>query len=329
MNNIWWLALPVLAAPIWWHRQRRQRERARIEPLATARFLPRFDPRQLRVWRWRERLLLLVRCLLLAVLIALLADPVLPWRGDSVLVVPGTDAAWLERQVNDAGFTGARRIALPDGDALGWLAVHEREWQAGARLLVAGIVAMPAAQPVFRHRVELRSAALPLPFPKVEYRVAVVSKRVARWRALFASLDGRYLVTDTPAANLDLIVWDVPEAPPLNLRAKLWWVGDASAFPELRDAPSSDGMRYADSARGRLWTSSAWPPADADAARTLFETWQRLHYAPVAYPAPSQTMAATPTARSAPGAGVLRDQLLIALAALFALERMMAHASRR
>ena len=246
-----------------------------------------------------------------------------------MLVAPGTDAAWLERQVSDAGFKGARRIELPAGDPLGWLAAHEREWKAGARLLVAGDVPMPAMQPQFRHRVELRSAAAP--FAKTDHRVAVVSKRAAHWRALFAALDGpqRYLVTETPDAQSELIVWDMPEAPPPSLRAPLWWIGDASAFPELRNAPSIDGMRYADSARGRLWSSSAWPPADADAARALFETWQRLHYAPVAYPAPSQVLAATPSARMAAGAGALRDQLLIALAALFAIERILAHASRR
>ena len=327
MNHLWWMALPVLIAPIWWHRQKRARTLA--QPLATARFLPRVDAQQQRLWRWRDRLLLLLRCLLLAALIALLADPVLPWRGDSVLVAPGTDAAWLERQVRDAGFSGARRIELPSGDALGWFAAHENEWQAGARLLIAGNVAMPAARPVFRHRVELRTVAPP--FPQAAHRIAVVSPRAARWRALFASLDRGYLVTDALDGQFDLVVWDVPQAPPPSLRAPLWWIGDASAFPQLRAAPSSDGIHYADSARGRLWTSSAWPPADANAARTLFETWQRLHYAAVAHRPPSQVMAAEAAGRSAPGvgAGALRDALLLALAVLFAIERILAHARRR
>jgi hypothetical protein len=327
MTSLWWMSLPVLLLPVWWHRQKR--ERVKAEPLATARFLPRSDPQQLRVWRWADRLLLLARCLLLLGVIALLAELALPWRGDTVLVAPGTDAAWLERQVSDAGFTGARRIALPAGDPLGWLASHEREWRSGARLLVAGSVPMPAEQPQFRHRVELRTA--PQPFPKAEHRVAVASERGARWRALFAALDGpqRYVVTDTPDAQSELIVWDLPEAPPANLRAPLWWIGDASAFPELRNAPAVDGIRYADSARGRLWFSSAWPPADADAARVLFEAWQRLHVAPVAYPAPPQVLAASPSARIATGDGALRDILVVVLAALFALERIMTHASRR
>lgn len=325
MNSWWWMALPVLLLPIWWHRQKR--ERVKAAPLATARFLPRADPQQLRIWRWTDRLLLLVRCLLLAGVIALLADLALPWRGDTVLVGPGTDAAWLERQVADAGFKDARRLVLPAGDPLAWLASHEREWRRGARLLVAGNVPMSAVQPRFRHRVELRTSAAP--FANPEHRVAIVSKRAAQWRVLFAALDGRYVVTGIPDAQSELIVWDVAGAPPANLRAPLWWIGDASAFPELRNAPSVDGIRYADSARGRLWSSADWPPADVGAARSLFESWRRLHYAPVAYPAPSQVIAASPTAGGAAEAGVLRELLVIALAALFALERMLAHASRR
>ncbi len=325
MNSLWWAALPVLLLPVLWHRQKR--ERVKAEPLATARFLPRADPQQRRVWRWSDRVLLAARCLLLLGVITLLAGLALPWRGDSVLVIEGTDPVWLERQVAETGFKGARRLELPAGDPLAWLASHEREWRTGARLLVAGDIPMPAAQPQFRHRVQLRSSAPP--FPKAERHVAIVSKRAALWRALFAALDGpqRYLVSEAPEARSELIVWDIPEAPPAGLRAPLWWIGDASAFPELRNAPSIDAVRYADSARGRLWSVSA--PADADAARSLFETWQRMHVAPLAYPAPSQMLAATPSARLADGVGALREQLLLAIAALFALERILVHASRR
>ena len=324
MTSLWWLALPVLLLPVWWHRQRR--ERVHAEPLATARFLPPAQPQQLRVWRWSDRLLLLVRCLLLACLIGLLAGLVLPWRGDSVLVAPGTDPAWLERQVAESGFKDARRIDLPAGDALGWLALHEREWLPGARLLVVGAVPMPAVLPRFRPRVELRTRAVPP--AGAQHQVAIVSKRAGQWRALFGAVEGgqRYVATDIPGPQSELIVWDVPEAPPAGMRAPLWWVTNPGAFPELRGAPAVDGMRYADSAHGRLWSSKAWPPADPDAARALFETWQRLHYAPVAFTAPSQVLDATPTA---PTSGTLRELLLAALAALFALERILAHASRR
>lgn len=323
--SMWWLALPILLLPVWWHRQKR--ERIKAAPLATARFLPRALPQQLRVWRWTERLLLLVRCLLLLAAIALLAGVGFPWRGETVLVVAGTDSAWLERQIADARFTGARRLEV--ADPLAWLATHEGEWKSGARLLVAGAVPMPAVLPALRHRVELRTSAQP--FPKSEHRVAVVSKRAPQWRTFFAALDGpqRYLVTDTPDARSELIVWDVPEAPPASLRAPLWWVGDASAFPELRAAPAIDGMRYADSSRGRLWAAKDWPVSGADNARTLFESWQRLHYAPVAYQAPSQVLAATTTAKVAAADGAWRDRILFVIAALFAIERILAHARRR
>jgi hypothetical protein len=325
MNSLWWTALPVLLLPVWWHRQKR--ERVKAEPLATARFLPRADPQQRRVWRWSDRILMIVRCLLLLGVIALLADLVLPWRGDSVLVAPGTDAAWLERQVAETGFQKASRIALPAGDPLAWLASHEREFKPRARLLVAGDIPMPALQPQFRHQVELRTSTPP--FAKGDRHVAVVSKRGARWRALFAALDGpqRYVVSDAPEAKTELIVWDIPEAPPAGTRAPLWWIGDASAFPELRNAKSIETIRYADSSRGRLWSVS--PPADAEAARGLFDTWQRLHVAPLAFPAPSGALVATPAARLGDNSGALREQLLAVIAALFALERILTHASRR
>lgn len=323
--SMWWLALPILLLPIWWHRQRRERTAA--APLATARFLPRADPQQLRVWRWTERLLLLVRCLLLAAAIALLAGLAIPWRGDTVLALPGTDAAWLERQVADARFAGAARLVVADPFA--FLAAHEGEWKSGARLLVAGAAPMPAVQPKLRHRVELRTEVKP--FAQSERRVAVVSKRASQWRALFAALDGpqRYAVTDTPDARTELIVWDVAEAPPASMHAPLWWVGDASAFPELRTAPSVDGICYADSPRGRIWASKDWPVASADAARALFESWQRLHYAPVAFTPPSQVLAPTPSASTAHDSGAWRERILVLIAALFAIERILVHARRR
>ncbi|MES2320420.1 MAG: hypothetical protein V4631_23330 [Pseudomonadota bacterium] len=327
MTSLWWWALPVLLLPIWWHRQKR--ERANSQQLATARFLPRTDPLQQRMWRWVDRVLLLVRLLLLATVIAWLADLVLPWRGDTVLIAPGTDSAWASQQVSQAGFGKAARIDLPTPDAFGWMAQHEREWRPDARLLVLGKVPMPAAMPRLRHQVTVRAAAAP--FAVTEQRVAIVSKRADQWRSLFAALDGprRYVVDPEPNANSEVVIWDVPEAPPANLRAPLWWVANATAFPELKNAPAVDGLRYADSERGRLWTSSAWPPADAAAARALFETWQRLHYAPVPYAVPPQAIAASPTAGMAPASGALHYLLAFALLALFALERILAHASRR
>lgn len=327
MNNLWWLALAVLALPVWWHRQKR--ERVRAKPLATARFLPRSDPQQLRVWRWTDRILLALRCLMLACLVAWLAGLAFAWRGDSVLVAAGTDAAWAAQQIREAGFGDARRIDLPQGDSLAWLHQHEAEWQPAARLLVVGSLPMPASLPQFRHRVELRTRAAP--DAASERHIAIVSQRADRWRALFAALGEpkRYIVDSAPGDKSDLIIWDTPDMPPAGLRAPLWWIGDATAIPELKQAASVDGMRYADSARGRLWMDASWPPADADGARALFEKWQRLHYAPAAFPAPSQVFVATESVPLAADSGALRQYLMIMLVALFALERLVAHARRR
>jgi hypothetical protein len=327
MMSLWWFALPVLLLPIWWHRQKR--ERVNAKPLATARFLPRTDPQQQRVWRWSDRILLLVRCLLLVALIAGLADLVLPWRGDTVLVVPGTDSAWVAQQARETGFDKADTVPLSSPDAFGWLAQHEREFRPDARLLVVGAAPMPALRPAMAHQMTVRSK--PAPAAKTEHRVAIVSKRANAWRAMFSAVDGpqRYTVTAEPEPKSELIVWDVPEAPPAGLRAPLWWIGDASAFPELKNAPVVGGLRYADSPRGRLWSHAAWPAADADSARRQFDNWQRLHYAPVPYTAPPQVLAAAPGALQAQASGALRDMLAMALVALLALERILVHAKRR
>jgi hypothetical protein len=327
MSSLWWWALPILLLPILWHRQKREQTKAL--PLATARFLPASEPVQLRVWRWNDVLLLTLRCLLLATLIALLADPVLPWRGDSVLVVPGADPAFVDKQVRDAGLGEARRIALPGRDAYRWLHEHEREFEPQARLLLIGDVAMPAELPRLRHAVTVCSRAS-AETPS-EHHVALYSRRAGEWRGLFAALDGprRYVLDDQAATNAERVIWDLPESPPANLRAPLWWVADTAAFPELAKAPQVDGLHTMDSARGRLWSAAWLPPRDAAAARTMFETWQREHAGVQPYTAPPQAPAVDSHAPAGPDGGALRDALAAALLVLFALERMLTHVRRR
>jgi hypothetical protein len=323
----WWWALPVLLLPILWHRQKREQTRA--APLATARFLPASEPVQLRVWAWRDVLLLILRCLLLTALIALLADPVLPWRGDSVLIVPGADPAFVDQQVRDAGLAEARRIALPSRDAYRWLHEHEREFKPEARLLLAGDVAMPAELPRLRHAVTVRSQAVPA--ASLEHHVAIFSSRAGEWRKLFAALDGpqRYVLDEQAGAKTELLIWDVPQSPPAGLRAPLWWVADTAAFPELARAPQVDGLHYIDTPRGRLWSAAWLPPADAAAARTMFETWQRLHVGVRPVTAPPQAPRVDARAPAGPDGGALHDTLAAALLVLFALERMLTHVRRR
>ena len=343
----WWLALPVLLLPIWWHRQKRQRLKA--EPLATARFLPSAAPEQLRIWRWRDRILLLVRCLLLVTLIAWLAAVVFPWRGDTVLLDADADKTWAEQQITAAGMTAASRIALPAG-ALQWLRQHERDWRATAKLLIvarADQIAMPARIPQFSHQVELRTtpAAAQAAATPTEHRItlAATQERAKAWRSLFAAFDRasdaarRYTLAADPAPGTELIVWDTPNAaPPANWRAPHWWLAapQTAAFPELAHASTLtvNGivLKYADGPRGRLWTSDAFPPRDADSARALYDTWQLLHAAPApAYPAPSQSFAAAarnalPTITDAKPAA----WLMLALLALFIIERILTHARR-
>jgi hypothetical protein len=333
--SLWWLALPVVVLPILWHRRKRERTESAL--LASARFLPVAEPKQRRVWRLQDVLLVLLRCLLLLALIAFLADPVLPWRGDAVLVLPGADAATIQREVRAAGLTDATRMALPDRDAIAWLHAHEREFKPEATLLVVGDVAMPAAPPRFRHGVTLRAGGA-VPLPPVEHHVAVSGPRADDWRRLFAAAnraaDGAggpwHIVVDTqPGPRTDLIVWDRPDAPPAALHAPLWWAGDARAFPELADAVLVDGMRVASGARGRVWQSDAWPPRDADAARALLAAWQDLHLGPQPYPMPARTFAADARAPAGPDEGAMRRALAIALVSLFVLERILTHVRRR
>jgi hypothetical protein len=282
MTSLWWLALPVLLLPIWWHRQRRRQVQA--APLATARFLPTSAPRQLRAWRWVDLILLLLRCLLLATLIAWLADPVVAWRGDTVLVVPG------------GASKDPRAVAVPAQDAIGWFRAREAEWQPDARITVVGPQTMAATQPRLRHQITLQTVTPPAAL--ATRHVAIFSARPAPWRAMLAAVEGpvRYVVDAAPGAATEWIVWD-----------------DTGA------APPAGPWRV---------VRTALPP-DAVAARALLETWQRQYIAPVPYVAPPQVLAADPSAPVDRQGGALRDKLLIALIALFALERGLAHGRKR
>ncbi|MTV39484.1 hypothetical protein [Duganella radicis] len=388
---LWWLALPVLLLPVWWHRQKRQRIKAEL--LATAHFLPSAPPEQLRIWQWRDKVLLVVRCLMLVALIAWLAATIFPWRGDTVLVDAGVDKSWAEKEIAAAGFSAASRVGLPP-NALQWLRANERDWRADARLLIiarANQLAMPARLPQYNHHLELRTQAVPLSASTpsaapIERRVAlaVPDTRAAAWRSLFAAFGSagegvaHYVLVPEPDAKATLIVWDTPNtAPPDSLRAPHWWIATAPAtaqsvtaqsvtaqsataqsataqsataqsatapsaaaasplpatFPELANAASLTingiTLKYADSPRGRLWTSEAFPPRDADTARALYEAWQLLAAAPApAYPTPSQTFTAARNSLPAIGDAKPASWLALALLALFMIERILTHARR-
>jgi hypothetical protein len=310
--SLWWWALPIVLLPVLWHRQKRAQTKTSV--LASARFLPAAEPKLQRVWRWDDVILLALRCLLLVTLIALLADLVLAWRGDTVLVVPGTPPATVGKET-------AQRITLPDRDAVTWLHAHEREFEPGARVVVVGDAVMPAVLPRFRHAVELRTAAAPV--APAERHVVVFGDRADTWRRLFAAAEGAWhiVVDAAPGPRTELVVWDRPDAPPAGLRAPLWWVADATAFPELAKATR------ADSPRGRLWRTA--PPRDPDGARALFAAWQRQHLGPQPFTPPAQALVPDAAAPAGPASGALRHWLSLALVVLFALERIVTHVRRR
>lgn len=348
----WWLALPLLLLPCWWHRQKRQRLTA--EPLATARFLPAAEPQQLRIWQWRDRLLLLVRCLLLIALLAWLAATIVPWRGDTVLLDQGADPAWARQQIAAAGMSHAQQMDLP-AQPLRWLAEHEREWRATARLLIVSRdqhLAMPAHPPQFAHAVTIHSMASGANNQATarqamrEVVLATTPERMALWQAMFAAFasvgadqaQSRQIVrlVDAPGPATSLIIWDRADAAPAQWVAPHWWLGTAhprngKTFERLESVPLVSGMRvqYADTLQGRFWTSEAFPPRDAEAARVLYESWQQLQPAPAApYGLTTQPWSATASAGARAAEAEPARWLAYVLLALFLIERVLSHARR-
>ncbi|WP_167758748.1 BatA domain-containing protein [Zemynaea arenosa] len=357
LASLWWWLLPLVLVPIWLHRQKRARTDA--VPLATAQFLPGAQPQVRRVWRWQDWLLLLVRCLLLVVLIAWLADITLPWRKDAVLVVPGTDGKWLQGQLHAGPFADAQRIAVPDGQALEWFAQHEREWTRGARVLIAGDVAMPEQRPRFRHEVLLMTRAAPA--ARIVRRVLIESDAPAAWQRFFtAATDGsvQYTPDGAAAAAPDLIVWDRAAPPPTSMKASLWWftpsahktvstvvwrAAHAAGSESAPARPPGESARVqgagqgqgalaavADLPGGRAWLLAQDAATDPAKAAGLVEAAERLHFGVQPYTAPPVRLDADPRAPvDTTRQGDLRPLLLMILAALFAAERILAHVSRR
>ena len=310
----WWLALPLLLLPIWWHRQKRQRWQA--VPLATASFLPASVPKQQRIWRWTETLLLILRCLLLSLLIFWLSDSMLAWRGDTVVLGPDLDPAWRQQQISAADMGSANQItpcatSLDCPSLLNWLTQHEREWRPSARLLIlanADQMTLPAVLPQFAYPLMLRvnarvnegvnsSPATPETLVR-QHRVTLItdSARKANWEAMFAAFEvagkgtERYIFDPLPNPQTELLIWDdATRPPPANWRAPLWWIAAAPELPEFAQAIplSINGvhLRYADSARGRFWFSTQWPARDAPTLRQLYLSWQILSSSSAAYPA--------------------------------------------
>lgn len=342
----WWLALPLLLLPIWWHRQKRQRTRAKA--LATARFLPTAEPQQQRVWRWTERVLLVLRCLMLIALIALLADLVSPSRGDTVLVAEGMDKAWVAQEIQQAHMQQAQQLTFcaaascaplqlaKEQNILDWLATRESRWSKEARILILSNdsqVAMPAQQTQFNHQVELRlHAAAKKPEPE-EHHITVVSKRAELWSALFKAYESaglgntRYLISNVPDAKTELIIWESAEVPNPAWRAAHWWLSDARSFPTVKMDKSFGSIPYADSAVGRIYLGD-WRITEESDARALYFLWQKMSAEPAPYFAYSQIFPVSEKKPPLSTGGQWTSALGLLLALLFAIERSLSHARR-
>lgn len=256
----WWLALPSLLLPLWWHRQR-QRQR-QVFPLATAKFLEQAEPQTVQVWRWRELLLLLLRLAILGCLIALLAQFLIGQRGDTIFASANADQAWLDEQVaeikkqNGASSINLIRYCdrieceLQTSTIFAWLEQHQTQWQGNSRwwlLAAEDELAMPAQAPRYSSRVELRLGPSVAEQEKQslatkgrEVTVVLKSGRIDQWRAWFkvfeTSSDGRlrFNLTEQWQPNAQLVIWESPLAPREEWRAPLWWISEASAYKAMK-----------------------------------------------------------------------------------------------
>ena len=341
-----WLALPILMLPIWWHRQKRQRTRAKA--LATARFLPAAEPQQKRIWQWVERLLLVLRCAMLIALIALLADIVSPSRGDTVLIAEGLDQTWVAQQIQQAHLQQAQQVKFcaraecapiqlaEHQSILSWLSLHEEQWNKPARILILAQdihVNMPAQQTPFAHQVQLRLQPTTKMPESVDHHITVVSERAERWRALFNSYESaglgnaRYIISAYPNKKTELIIWENATAPDTSWRAPTWWLSDARAFPTIKIDKEFGFTKYADSVVGRLYLGD-WHISEESEARSLYTLWQKMQPTPEPFLAYSQVFPVTEKKASAALGGQWTNAIGFLLAMLFSIERILSHARR-
>ena len=125
------------------------------------------------------------------------------------------------------------------------------------------------------------------------------------------------MISETPSPKTELIVWDREDGePPPDWKAPLWWrTADATAQKQTK--------------QGLVWTAPQWPLRDVDGARALYERWQAAIALPAAYPMQAQVLEAARTKPLPAPLARSPEWLTLALLALFAIERIMAHARRR
>lgn len=364
----WWVGLPLLALPIWWHRQRRQQQSAKF--LATARFLAQTDPRLQTVWRWRQLLLLAVRLLMLVCLLALVAGIFYRGRGDTIFISQNADKNWVQQQLTqlakEAGtkwssatienVCSSPSCSVQTDQIFSWLALHQHEWKIGSRWLVLASAKdgqMSASLAKFEHALELRVAPSSPQDKSAQVTIPIVVKsaRFSDWQAWFKvfeqTLDGQlhFEVREQWDRNIpaSLVIWESALAPTSEWRAPLWWVSEASAFSSSsKEAKETEvlselGLQTFDSSQGRVWLKSTkvdWPLYDMAGAKRLFEAWRSLQNRPQGFPLQAMSVPASTAEISSVSNFPVEKKAnldrywIFALLSLFCLERIVNHARR-
>ncbi|WMW81032.1 hypothetical protein RF679_01825 [Undibacterium cyanobacteriorum] len=251
----WWLALPTVLLPLWWHRQRQKQQQ--VFPLASAQFLPNAEPQTVQVWRWRELILLLLRLAMLLCLIALLAQFIRGQRGDTVFVSKKANPTWIAAQLAQLNQLRQQSKSLEvleycehapcdiqTDSIFAWLEQHQAQWQDSSRwylLAAEAELSMPAQAPRFTPAFELRIAPqldgnkgkVPAS-PAQTIAVYLNTPRADDWRKWFqvfeVSSQGQlhFVLEETMPSKVQLIVWERDSAPEEGLKAPLWWTTNPS-----------------------------------------------------------------------------------------------------
>lgn len=355
MNNVvalWWLLLPVLVLPVWWHRQRRHS--LKIRTLATAKFLAVTAPQLKPVWRWRDRILLLLRCLILLSMLALLAGWFLSWRGDTVLLSRDLDPQWVQQELQANGMQQARQSYFCDAvdceirtdNLLFWLEQQQSQWRPQAKILIlahAEQLAMSGQAPRIAHAVQIRIAPeqASSELKKTSVHVAIQSERLPAWRRLFAAFevagkaDQTFILSDKIRPDTALAIWDLPTQPDANWRAPLVWsLLEKSAASSQTKTETQAGAQTGAQTGTQIWhipTQQNNPLEDMHAAKRLFEAWQSVRPQAQQVAMQSQDLVAVKSLAGLSNAGLesaWQQILLACLVLLFVLERGFAHARR-
>lgn len=254
----WWLALPSLLLPLWWHRQRQKQKQ--VFPLASAQFLANAEPQTVQVWRWRDLILLLLRLAILLCLIALLAQFIRGQRGDTVFVSNKANTTWIAAQlaqlkqqsksIEVLKYCEQASCDIQTNSIFAWLEQHQAQWKDSSRwylLAAEGELTMPAQAPRFEPAFELRIAptmnAISKPLTSTAAQTLSVylqSPRADEWRKWFqvfeVSAKGQwhFVFDEVWHPAVQLIVWEQDSTPAPDLKAPLWWTNHPALLQSLQ-----------------------------------------------------------------------------------------------